>query len=417
MSSRIGGLELVMLSLTARPGRTLPFWAWCVVALVVTGLYTVTVPLTSAVYQLDLAVAFIIATVQCGSLVLAVMRARTAAVMHLASIAALVVATRDSAGEPWPLPVTGLLSLGGLIVLLGVRERWTVSVSTWWSSVALLVFLIVTSPQRYADPDQWGTNLTIYASYTATVLAAAIAVGQRGRIRADLAAARRDVELEQAQRLHIEERARIARELHDVVAHSMSLVHMQAMSAPVRLKGASISTVNDEFQDIARSARTALAEMRQLMGVLRSDDVELLPQPRLSDIADLVAAVSRADIPIRATVDTAAEQARPLVQLTAYRIVQEALSNVVRHAPAAAIEVTVRADGVALHVAVRNEPSATRSGPTTSPSPDQGGQGLRGMHERVTALGGRLTTRPTDDGGFLVDATIPAAIDHQPEQP
>ncbi|MDR6321995.1 sensor histidine kinase [Actinoplanes couchii] len=380
-------------------------------------MYTVTVPLTSAVYQLDLAVAFAIATVQCGSLVLAVFRARTAAVVHLASIAALVTATRDTAGEPWPLPVTGLLSLGALIVLLGVRERWTVSMSTWWASVALLVVLIVTSPQRYADPDQWGTNLTIYASYTATVLAAAIAVGQRGRIRADLAAARRDVELEQAQRLHVEERARIARELHDVVAHSMSLVHMQAMSAPIRLKGASTSTVNDEFQDIARSARNALAEMRQLLGILRSDDADLLPQPQLADIDDLVTAVSRAEVPIRASIDAVAAKASPLVQLTAYRIVQEALSNVIRHAPTAATDVSINADGAALHVSVRNDPPTARPGPPVVSSADQGGQGLRGMRERVTALGGRLTTRPTDDGGFLVDATIPAAFDHQPENP
>ncbi|MFI5931889.1 sensor histidine kinase [Actinoplanes sp. NPDC051494] len=366
-------------------------------------------------YQLDLAVAFSVATVQCGSLVLAVFRARTAAVVHLASIAVLVVAIRDSAGEPWPLPVTGLLSLGGLTVLLGVRERWTVSVSTWWSSIALLVALIVMSPQRYADPDHWGTNLTIYASYTATVLVAAIAAGQRGRIRADLAAARRDVALEQAQRLHVEERARIARELHDVVAHSMSLVHMQAMSAPIRLKGASTSVVDGEFQDIARSARTALAEMRQLLGVLRSDDADLLPQPQLGDIEDLVATVSRAEVPIRASIDADAHQVSPLVQLTTYRIVQEALSNVVRHAPTAATDVTITADGAALHVSVRNEPPATRPGPAAT-SPDQGGQGLRGMRERVTALGGRLATGPTDDGGFLIDATIPAAIDHQPEK-
>jgi len=400
----------------SRPGRSLPFWAWCVVALFTAGLYTVTVPLTSAVYNLDLALAFTIATVQCGSLVLAVVRARTAAVAHLASIAALVIAIRDSDGEPWPLPVTGLLSLGALIVLLGVRERWTVSLATWWSSIALLVALIVTSAQRYADPDQWGTNLTIYASYTATVLAAAIAVGQRGRIRADLAEARRDVELEQAQRLYVEERARIARELHDVVAHSMSLVHMQAMSAPIRLKGASTATVNDEFQDIARSARTALAEMRQLLGVLRSDDAELLPQPRLSDISDLVAATSRAGVPIRAVIGAAADRASPMVQLTAYRIVQEALSNVVRHAPAAATEVTVSADDTALQVSVRNDPPAKRPGPPVA-KPDHGGQGLRGMRERVTLLGGRLAAQGTAGGGFLVDATIPAAIEPQPENP
>jgi signal transduction histidine kinase len=403
--------------MASRPGASLPFWAWCVVALFGTSLYTITVPLTSAVYELDLAAAFAIATFQCGSLVLAVIRPRLAAVLHLASIAALVLAIRDSDGEPWPLPVTGLVSLGALVFLLGVRERWVMSVTVWWSSVALLVVLIVTSPGRYPFPDQWGTNLTIYASYTATVLAAAVAIGQRRRIRADLAEAQRDVELEHAQRLYVEERARIARELHDVVAHSMSLIHMRAMSAPIRLSGASPAAVGDEFQEIARSARTALAEMRQLLGVLRSDDADLLPQPRLSDIGDLVAATSRAGIPIRCDIDAQAHEASPLVQLTAYRIVQEALSNVVRHAPAAATEVRISADGTSLHVSVQNDPPSVRRDPAGPPSPDLGGQGLRGMRERVKLLGGRLTTQQIADGGYLVEATIVAAPDRQPEIP
>ncbi|WP_432838237.1 histidine kinase [Dactylosporangium sp. CA-092794] len=401
----------------ARPSSAaLPFWAWCVMALFCTTLYTVSVPLTSSVYKLDLVIAFTVATVQCGSLVLAVFRPRLAAAAHLLSIVALVLATRGSGGEPWPLPVTGLISLGALILVLGIRERWIVSVATWWLSIVVLVALIVTAPGRYPLRDQWGTNLTIYASYTATVLAAAIAIGQRRRIRADLAEARRDVELEQAQRRYVEERARIARELHDVVAHSMSLIHMQALSAPFRLSEATPAAVNEEFQDIARSARTALAEMRRLLGALRSDDdADLVPQPQLSDIRDLAAVTSRADIPIRLDIDAAAAAASPVVQLTTYRIVQEALSNVVRHAPAAATDVTVRAAGTSLHVSVRNAPAPAGSSPAGTPGPDRGGQGLRGMRERVHLLGGRLTTRRTGDGGYLVDATIPAAIGRERE--
>ncbi|MBU2668181.1 hypothetical protein KOI35_32185 [Actinoplanes bogorensis] len=372
--------------------RALPFWAWCVMALFLTCLYTVSVPVIISLYELNLVTAFTITTVQCGSLVLAIFRPRPAVVVHLASVVALVLATRHADDEPWPLPIPAMLSLGALILLLGLRERWPTPVVTWWSSVVVLIGLIVANPARYQNPDQWGTNLSIYAGYTATVLVAAIALGQRRRIRAELAAARRGKEL-------VEERARIARELHDVVAHSMSLIHMQAMSAPIRLRGADPATIDGEFRDIARGARTALDEMRQLLGVLRSDDADRQPQPGLGDLDELIAATSRAGIPIRLAVDPVANEASPLVQLTIYRIVQEALSNVVRHAPAAATEVIIKAN----HVSVRNEAPAT-----ATPSPDRGGQGLRGMRERVMLLGGRLTTEPTTDGGYLVEATIPA---------
>jgi signal transduction histidine kinase len=402
----------------ARSGTAaLPFWAWCVVAVFCTALYTFAVPLSSAAYQVDLVLAFVIATVQCGSLVVAVLRPITGAALQLLSVVALALATRDSGADPWPLPVPGLLSLGALVLLLGLRERWVVSATFWWLSVLVLVVLIAGSPERYADPDGWGTNLTIYATYTVTVLVAAIAVGQRHRIRADLAAARRDVELEHAQRQYVEERARIARELHDVVAHSMSLIHMRALSAPYRLVEATPEMVDQEFSDIARSARAALAEMRQLLGALRSDDeaADLVPQPQLADLDEIADATSRAGTPVQVDLGAGATATGPVVQLTTYRIVQEALSNVVRHAPGAPTTVSVRVDGPALQVTVRNAPPARPPDPVDGTSPDRGGQGLRGMQERVNLHGGRLVTRRTEDGGFVVDATIPAAI-HQPSE-
>ncbi|MFJ3404738.1 sensor histidine kinase [Promicromonospora sp. NPDC090134] len=391
----------------------LPFWARCVVALFCSTLYAVAVPYTSAVYELDLAVAFGIATVQCGSLVLAVPRPRLGATVHLVSIAALVLVTRDSDADMWPLPITGLVSLGALVLLLGVRERWTVSFGTWWASVAMLVALIVLTPDRYADPDQWGTNLTIYTSYTLLVLGAAIAVGQRHRIRAELAKARKDVEHAEAQRVLFEERARIARELHDVVAHSMSLVHMQALSAPARL-GPTRPEVERDFEDIARSAGTALAEMRQLLGALRPGDghADLAPQPQIQDIADLAAGTVRAGIPVRLDIAPGTAAASPIAQLTAYRIVQEALSNVARHAPSASTEVLIGVRRTALHVTVRNGPP-TAEGSDTPASPDRGGHGLRGMRERVSLLGGSLETGPDRSGGYSVEAILPSAIIEQ----
>lgn len=390
----------------------LPLWTSRLWLLFCAVLVTVAVPVTVADYDVGLPLAFAVCSVQAGSLALAVNWPRLGAGLHLVATAVVVLVNRDSPDQPWPLPITGLVSLGALLLLLGIRERWTVSVSVWWLSILMLVALVATSPDRYADPDQWGVNLTIYSSYTVTLLAAAIAVGQRGHIRRDLAQARRDVELEQAQRRYVEERARIARELHDVVAHSMSLVHMKALSAPFRLAGPRPADTDAEFNDIARLARAALTEMRQLLRALRSDEdaSDPVPQPQVADLHELAAALVKAGTVIDLSVDERAGDTSPIVQLTIYRVVQEALSNVVRHAPAARTRVAVQVSDSQLVVSVHNEPSPRGDfAPVATTRPDRGGHGLRGMRERVGLLGGELSTGPTPDGGFAVEATIPAA--------
>jgi len=399
----------------------LPFWAWCTAAAFCAVLFTAAVPVTTAVYDVPLLLAFAISTVQAGSLILMIFRPLVGAAAQLASIVALALATRGSPEEPWPLPVTGLISLGAMILLLGIRERWVVSVTVWWVSIVVVVVLvaaIAVSPEGYGSHDEWGENLIVYSSYTVTVLAAAIALGQRGRIRGDLARARRDIELEHAQRLYVEERARIARELHDVVAHSMSIIHMQAISAPFRLRDAAPSAIEEEFSGIARSARTALSEMRQLLGALRSgdDDADLLPQPQLTELSELAQSASRAGTDVEIVTDPHAFSTSSVVQLTAYRVVQEALSNVVRHAEGApaTVEVTVAEDAV--HIAVRNAAPRRAAGAVAgTPIADRGGEGLRGMRERVSLLGGQMSSGPTPDGGYLVNAVLPAAIERRLE--
>ncbi|QEW04313.1 sensor histidine kinase [Microbacterium lushaniae] len=398
----------------------LPFWAWCTAVAFCTTLFTAAVPITTAVYDVPLLVAFAICTVQSGSLILTIFRPLVGAAVHLASIVALALATRGFSEGPWPLPVTGLISLGALILLLGIRERWIVSLTVWWVSIVVLAAVIAASPAQYASPDQWGSNLIIYSSYTVTVLAAAIAVGQRARIRSDLARARRDIELEHAQRLYVEERGRIARELHDVVAHSMSIIHMQAISAPFRLRDAAPSAIEEEFTDIARSARTALSEMRHLLGALRSgdEDADLLPQPQLTELSELAQSASRAGTDVEMVTDPRAFTASSLVQLTAYRIVQEALSNVVRHAAGAPTTVRVSVGEESVLIEVRNVgPGRVTGAAAGMPIVDRGGQGLRGMRERVSLLGGHVTTGPTPDGGYLVTAVLPAAIESRVETP
>lgn len=403
---------------SAAPSRpqALPLWARGAVAVGCTVLYVAAVPLTVAVYGVGLVPAFAVATLQCGSLGLAVLRPRLGAVLHLAAVVALVLLTRGSPDGTWPLPVAGLLSLGGLVLLLGLRERWPLAVGVWWTSVVVLVVLVASSPERYAVPDVWGTNLTVYTSASAALLVTSLALAQRRRIRAELLEARRDVELEQSRRRLVEERARIARDLHDVVAHSMSLVHIQALSAPYRLDEAPRATVDAEFGDIAGLAASALAEMRQLLGVLRPDSAEpaLSPQPQVAAVADLVAGTERAGTPVEVDLDPRAHEVTAVVQVTAYRIVQEALSNVVRHAPGAPTTVVLRVEEGLLRVRVRNGPPRP-GGPVPRPLDDQGGNGLRGMAERADLVGGSVESGPVAGGGFQVEATLPTPWPVSPE--
>jgi signal transduction histidine kinase len=223
-------------------------------------------------------------------------------------------------------------------------------------------------------------------------------------------------EREAARRAVLEERARIAREMHDVVAHRMSLIAVQAETAPFRLTGLE-TPVRAEFAALSEAARQALAEMRGLLGVLRGSDPgarpELGPQPRLADLPELIEGARRAGATVSFSMDGTGARppdALPIddidipdgVGLCAYRIVQESLSNAGRHAPGGAISVTVEAKRGSVRVAVVNESSGADQ------SRDNGtGHGLAGMRERVALLGGSLQAGPEPGGGFAVRAVLP----------
>ncbi|MFU0243025.1 sensor histidine kinase, partial [Streptomyces scabiei] len=218
-------------------------------------------------------------------------------------------------------------------------------------------------------------------------------------------------EAERGRRTLLEERARIARELHDVVAHHMSVITVQADTAEYRLAALS-PDVREEFTSIAATARESLGEMRRLLGVLRNEDAhgELAPQPGLAQIGQLVDATARTGGPVEFTPCDA--EVPETVGLSAYRIVQEALANVVRHAPGAATHVSLAvsrpADGQGgerLTVLVVNDPPPQ---PPAGPLEVGGtGHGLVGMRERVRLVGGTLDVGPLPDGGFRVAAQLP----------
>ncbi|MET0840479.1 MAG: histidine kinase [Marmoricola sp.] len=214
------------------------------------------------------------------------------------------------------------------------------------------------------------------------------------------------VEVEQARATEVaraavdEERARIARELHDVVAHAVSIVVVQAGAAEALVDRDPVAA-KLHLAAVRRTGREALAEMRHLLHVLREGEPSYVPQPGLSSLPDLVADVSRAGTPVDLRVDPAVGELPAGVELCAYRLVQEALTNVRKHAPGATTSVAIEPREAGVSVAVRN---ARAAGATSGLG--RGGHGLAGMAERVRLYGGRLEAGPREDG-FLVEAWLP----------
>lgn len=201
-----------------------------------------------------------------------------------------------------------------------------------------------------------------------------------------------------------DERARIARELHDVIAHSVSVMGVQAGAARLLLEHdpASARTAMLAIED---TARTSVAELQRLLAVLRADDTpgNRSPTPGLHQLPALVEQVRSAGLPVEVT--THGLGTLPLgVDLAAYRILQEALTNALKHAAARTV-VDVRRLNGRLDIEVRN------GAPRTRPERSEGGHGLVGMRERVQLYGGTLSAQPLPDGGFVVHATLPAGDD------
>ena len=323
---------------------------------------------------------------------------------------------------------------GGLYAVLAITFvvaglRYGTAALAWMAALTLIPVWV------------WMGGLAYTAKVTlglAFLTAALYAAGRRDQIAlaAQAREARKQAEEARQQRARsgfLEERARIAREMHDVVAHHMSMIAVQAETAPYRIAGLPESA-QAEFATLSQSAREALTDMRRLLGVLRSaDEPQRLPQPGLADLPALIESARRAGAQVRSDLPAGDRELPPVVALTAYRIVQESLSNAGRHAPGAPISVVVRESTGHVQVEIANGPSAAVSSaapaavssaaPATvsaaapaaassaapaaassvvsctvsaaeSSALSSGGHGLAGMRERVALLGGSLRAGP-----------------------
>lgn len=370
-------------------------------------LYSVLVPLQGAVYGILLPLPFILAAGICAAPLLAITRPRIATALFCAAAftSPLLVSAEGGASSPWPWAVPAQLSL--LLLVAVVAFRHGARLAVFPLTIALLCGLAAPLLRPdVAAGDAATANLIVTAALSLAAYLVAVLAAGRLRDAQELTREREHSALEESRRMLVEERTRIARELHDVIAHSMSVIQVQASTARYRLGGLDERAVA-EFDDIAATARTSLTEMRRMLGVLRTEDhdAELAPQQGIADIPPLVDSIRRAGAEVELVVEAgdATVTAPSGVQIAAFRIVQEALSNAMRHAPGAPIRVRVRAEDAELTLRIVNER------PEAAPSGTGAGYGLRGMRERAEILGGTLTAGPLPDGGWSVDAVLPLA--------
>lgn len=385
--------------------------ALAILGAVTVALFATLVPLQTTLAGTPLALSFILGAAVCAAPFLSLARPRTA-IAVFCSAALLLPLTVDAAlatSAPWPWSVPALLAFVLFVGAVTFRHGARLGALALIIGVIASLVAPLLRPDMVATPGSSGSataDLIVTASVSvATYLIAALAAG-RLRLGAELTREREHSALEESRRALVEERTRIARELHDVVAHSMSVIQVQASTARYRLPELGDVAVA-EFDDIAATARISLAEMRRMLGVLRTEDqtAELAPQHGIDDIPHLVDSIRRAGVDVGLVIEGghAAAGADAAVQIAAYRIIQEALSNAVRHSPGARVSVRVHADAAAIRIRVHN------AAPSESPSDPTGGYGLRGMRERAEILGGSLRAGPDHDGAWTVDAFLPSA--------
>jgi signal transduction histidine kinase len=351
----------------------------------------------------------------------------TAETGPLALAATLPVAVR----RLWPIPALAVITVACCVLTaLGrgpVTVDWTLCMAVYTAAVShrrvvAIAVLVATELALAASVLTAAADLKSQADAVHSLLAAGAlwfigdSVRERRRYLAGLAEQaeqRRQAESQRGRLAVREERVRIARELHDVVAHSLSVVTVQA-GVGRKVGAAHPAEALRALRAVELTGRGTLAELRRILGLLREDDAKetsLAPAPGICDLGQLADTVREAGVSVGLAVTGDTGTVPPAVALTVYRIVQEALTNVVRHASGAEAEVTVRADhdGVRITVSDGGPPGRAaggRFGSRAAAAADH--HGIVGMRERAAAFGGTLEAGPRPGGGFEVAAFIPA---------
>lgn len=319
------------------------------------------------------------------------------------ALVALAAGSLGSAALGWSTGTAALALIGALAATAYAHGRRGALVAGIGAATAFTVAYAL-----LADPAEPVSGEAIALNVVVVALALVTGVVLRGHHEALDALAERNRRLETLRDAEKREavatdRVRIARDLHDIVGHALAAITLQARAGQRHARRADGAAATEAFQHIEGVASRALEETREVVGVLRAGE---RTQPALADLRGLAEAVRTPDV--RVQLDLAAgpaEEVPVAVQAAAYRIVQEALANVVKHAGTATATVRVARENGALHVAVRDDGDAAPH----VPGADGGGFGLEGIRARVTRLGGTVSAGPAADGapGWLVDARVP----------
>ena len=324
-------------------------------------------------------------------------RRRRPVLVLAASLLGATGAVLTRSGPDWGgLSVVALL-LGPAVALATASAR----LPTRQSQILALscaAVVVATSAERPLTPDWLSAQLV--------VLVTAWLAGEALRARHSEIALLRDRAARAAEQATNAERGRIARELHDAVAHQLCVIAVHAGAA--RLSAGEQAPARASLLTIEEASRLALTDLRRALGVLRHDQpYGIAPQPRLAQLDQLATRLRDAGVPLQLTVSGTPADVPDGVAVSVYRIVQEALTNVVNHAGGAPTVVEVRCDPAEVRLQIRND----RPGPDGPAGPPGtavgGGHGLIGMHERVAAYGGWLEAGALPTGGFQVRARIP----------
>lgn len=332
------------------------------------------------------------------------------------AMAVLAAAGVSVAGSSSPAQLVGSIAIVADYYMVGRKsaERgWT------WIDAALLalpLLAIVWDPNTPTPGDPFVLDVfSVWAFFFGIPFAAGRVVGGRIALSAVLRASTErlaEEQRERARQVAAQERARIARELHDVVAHGVSVMVIQAVAARA-VAGRDRDAAAEALRSVERCGREALVDLRQMIGVLHRADIGVLgaASPGLAQLERLADRARAAGLPVDVRVEG---EARPLpegLDLVSYRVVQEALTNAIKHAGPASARVRVTFAAGCLKLEVADDGHGCVPG---GPSGEGAGHGLAGMRERLALYGGQLHTGRGPDGGFAVQATIPLPAEGRP---